>query len=76
MPPRFRLRAETGPGLTAQTTSIETVRPDGTRQVFTLQNQGGYLESVEEIPEPHAFVAHVCLGADIYEAVFEEHEHG
>ncbi len=37
VPPRFRLHAQTGPALIAQDTSIETVRPDGTRQLFTMQ---------------------------------------
>src|SRR6202048_5344335 len=58
-PPRFRLRVEIGAALTAQATSVETVRLDGARQLFVMQNEGGYLESVEEIPEPHAFTAHV-----------------
>ncbi len=75
VPPRFRLRVETGPALTAQATSIETVRPDGRRQLFTMHDQGGYLESVEEIPEPHAFTAHVQIGQRDYPAIFEEHEH-
>jgi cation diffusion facilitator family transporter len=74
-PPRFRLRAETGPALSAQGTSVETVRPDGTRQLFAVTDQGGYLESVEEIPEPHAFTAHVRLGQGDFPVVFEEHEH-
>ena len=75
VPPRFRLRVETGPTLTARTTSIETVRPDGTRQLFAMKDQGSYLESVEEIPEPHAFTAHVRTGQQVYPVVFEEHEH-
>jgi hypothetical protein len=75
VPPRFRLRAETEAALVAQTATIETVRPDGTRQQFTIKDQGGYLESVEEISEPHAFVAHVRLGEDNYPVVFDEHEH-
>src|ERR1700676_2115422 len=75
VPPRFRLRVETGPGLTAQAASVETVRPDGTRQLFAMNDQGGYLESVEEIPEPHAFTAHVRIGQQDYPVVFEEHEH-
>jgi cation diffusion facilitator family transporter len=75
VPPRFRLRVETGPTLAAQTTSIETVRPDGSRQLFAMKDQDGYLESVEEIPEPHAFTAHVRTGQQDYPAVFEEHEH-
>jgi Co/Zn/Cd efflux system component len=57
VPPRFRLRVEDGPVLTGQTASVQTVRPDGTRQLFTMKDQGGYLESIEEIPEPHAFTA-------------------
>jgi cation diffusion facilitator family transporter len=73
--PRFRLRAQTGPAPTAQATSVETVRPDGTRQLFAMQDQGGYLESVEEIPEPHAFTAHVRIGPQDYPVVFTEHEH-
>lgn len=40
-----------------------------------MTDRGGYLESVEEIPEPHAFTAHVQLGKDNNPVVFEEHEH-
>ena len=75
VPPRFRLRAEIGPVLAAKEASVETVRSDGTRQHFSLRDRGSYLESVEEIPEPHAFKAHVRIGQEAYPAVFEEHEH-
>jgi cation diffusion facilitator family transporter len=75
VPPRFRLRAETGPALIVQAVTIETVRPDSARQVFTMMDQGGYLESLAEIPEPHAFAANVRIGQDTYPVVFEEHEH-
>jgi cation diffusion facilitator family transporter len=75
VPPRFRLRVETGPALTAAATSVETVRADGTRQLFAMKDQGGYLESFQEIPEPHAFTAYVRMGWRDYPAVFEEHEH-
>jgi cation diffusion facilitator family transporter len=75
VPPRFRLRTEMEAALVAHTATIETVRPDGARQQFTMKDRGGYLESVEEIPEPHAFVAHVRLGQDNYPVVFDEHEH-
>jgi cation diffusion facilitator family transporter len=75
VPPRFRLRVETGPALTAGAASVETVRPDGTRQLFTMTDRGGYLESEQEIPEPHAFTAHVRLGQQDYLVDFEEHEH-
>ena len=40
-----------------------------------MTDRGGYLESVEEIPEPHAFTAHVRMGQQDYPVVFEEHEH-
>jgi cation diffusion facilitator family transporter len=75
VPPRFRLSAETGPWLSADSVAIETVRPDGTRQLFTMVDRGDYLESVEEIPEPHEFTANVRIGEDTYSVVFEEHEH-
>jgi len=75
VPPRFRLRVEAGPALSAQAASVETVRADGTRQLFAMKDQGGYLESVEEIPEPHAFAAYVRIGQQDYLVVFEEHEH-
>src|SRR5208283_328396 len=75
LPPRFRLRAQTGPALTAQAVTIETVRPDGARQVFMMTDRGGYLDSVAEIPEPHAFAANVRIAQDTYPVVFEEREH-
>ncbi len=75
VPPRFRLRAQSGQSLPAQAATIETVRPDGVRQAFVMQDQGDYLESVAEIPEPHAFTANVRIGRDSYPVTFEEHEH-
>jgi cation diffusion facilitator family transporter len=75
VPPRFRLRATTGPVLMAQASSIETLRPDGTRQLFAMQDEGGFLESRDEIPEPHAFTAMIRIGEQNYPVVFEEHEH-
>jgi cation diffusion facilitator family transporter len=75
VPPHFRLRVEAGPALSAQAASVETVRADGTRQLFAMKDQGGYLESVEEIPEPHAFAAYVRISQQDYPVVFEEHEH-
>ena len=74
VPPRFRLRGEAGM-LAEQAVSVETVRPDGARQRFTMEDRGGYLESTEEIPEPHEFIAHVRLGGQEYPVIFEEHEH-
>jgi cation diffusion facilitator family transporter len=75
VPPRFRLRAISGPALTAQTSLIETLRSDGTRQLFAMADRGAYLESYDEIPEPHAFTATVRIGGANYPVAFEEHEH-
>jgi cation diffusion facilitator family transporter len=75
VPPRFRLRALTGPAVSAQAASVETVRPDGARQVFIVRGHGGYLESVAEVPEPHEFTANVLIGRDNYPVQFAEHEH-
>jgi hypothetical protein len=75
VPPRFRLHAKTGTAPTSTETAIETVRPDGTRQQFTMTSRGDYLESAEEIPGPHAFVARVQIEGDDYSITFEEHEH-
>ena len=75
VPPRFRLRAETGPALAAHTSIIETVRPDGTCQQFAMAYRGDHLESIDEIPEPHAFTAHVRINGDKYSVAFVEDEH-
>jgi cation diffusion facilitator family transporter len=75
VPPRFRLRSVTGAALTAQAASIETLRSDGTRQTFALGDKSGFLESLDEIPEPHAFTATVRIGDQHYPVMFEEHEH-
>ncbi len=76
VPPRFRLSA-IGRDTAPADVSIETVRPDGTRQFFALTARGGTLESVEEIPEPHGFTVRVSLdgGRDIHTVEFAEHEH-
>jgi cation diffusion facilitator family transporter len=78
VPPRFRLRAAAGPAPSPEATRITTVRPDGARQEFSVVARGEYLESVEEIPEPHAFSAQIRISDQIYTTVFEEldHAHG
>jgi len=74
-PPRFRLSAGSAALPPVETTTIETVRPDGARQVFALAAKAGYLESIEEIPEPHAFAANIHLAGETASVAFEEHEH-
>jgi cation diffusion facilitator family transporter len=78
-PPRFRVSADAGGLAGASDFTIETVRPEGGRQVFTFEDKGGYLESRDEIPEPHAFLAKVRLVQEgrqhQRELEFEEHDH-
>jgi nickel/cobalt transporter (NicO) family protein len=62
VPPRWRVRNEKGHAWAAQEVTVVTERPDGARQAFTFIDRGGYLESVDEIPEPHEFMARVSLG--------------
>jgi cation diffusion facilitator family transporter len=76
VPPRFRIRAESGQLPNSAALTIETVRPEGTRQVFPLVARNGYLESVEEIPEPHAFAARLRFASGDSSApiLFEEQQ--
>ena len=75
VPPRFRLRGASGFDIPASAAIIETVRPNGVRQNFAFVARDGYLESVDEIPEPHEFGADVKLFDQSYNTTFEEHEH-
>lgn len=74
VPPRWRIRSETGALPAARDIEVTTIREDGAAQTFAFAACDGYLESVEEIPEPHAFKARVTLGADAAELVFAEHD--
>jgi cation diffusion facilitator family transporter len=77
--PRFRVRADLGVLAGVSDVTIETIRPDGSRQLFTFKGGDGYLESRDEIPEPHAFLAKLRLVQEgqqhEYELEFEEHDH-
>ena len=48
-------------------------------QRFAFVRRGGYLESADIIPEPHAFAVQLRLGADeaaeTFDLTFEEHDH-
>ncbi len=73
-PPRFRLHG--APGDLPETLTIETVRASSTRQDFAMAARDGYLESLDEVPEPHAFTAHLRLaGGEVHAVTFEEREH-
>ena len=80
VPPVFRLHAPAGEKLPATTdVTIETTRPDGTRQSFGFVAKDGFLESNEAIPEPHEFDAVLTLGhgghGHTCRAEFHEGEH-
>lgn len=81
VPPRFRLSHESkhGHAWTSEQVEIETERPDGGRQTFTFLQREGFLESTQEIPEPHEFIARLRLGhahhRHDYDVVFAEHDH-
>jgi cation diffusion facilitator family transporter len=75
VPARFRMLAISTAAPFAEVTHIETVRPDGARQTFLVADKGGYLESIDEVPEPHEFTASVHVGTAQYTVAFEEHEH-
>jgi nickel/cobalt exporter len=79
VPPRWRVNFMRGETFPAGDVSLETVRPDGSRQSFYFASRDGYLESIEEIPEPHAFTARLRLShgghAHSYDVEFHEHKH-
>jgi nickel/cobalt exporter len=77
VPPRFRIAGESGPLPAPAETRLETIRPDGATQSFGFVAKGSLLESIEEIPEPHAFEARLSLQgrSDVFAVTFEEHDH-
>jgi nickel/cobalt exporter len=75
VPPRWRIRGETGVLPPPGDIRLTTIREGGTEQTFAFTGQDGYLESVDEIPEPHAFKARIALAGDAVEFLFEEHDH-
>ena len=81
VPPRFRLFSESKHGhvWTAEQVRVETERTNGSHQSFIFIQRDGFVESVQEIPEPHEFVARLRLGHDHhshdYDVEFIEHDH-
>lgn len=82
VPPRFRLHAAAAGGhrWTASEVKVRTERPGGEAQVFTFTNKDGFLESLQEILEPHEFGAQLQLGlgdhTHNYEVKYTEADHG
>ncbi|WP_321963572.1 CDF family Co(II)/Ni(II) efflux transporter DmeF [Paraburkholderia sp. J7] len=74
VPPVFRLHTQAltcGPADVRMT----TVRENGQRQTFEFVARDGYLESKDDIPEPHAFKVIVQLPDGEHAIEFEEHDH-
>ena len=80
VPPRWRIRSVRGEAWGPDEVAVATERPGGARQTFRFADRGEYLESIDEIPEPHEFLARVSLGhgghTHDYDLEFVEHDHG
>ena len=80
VPPRFRLFVENGDRWAADEVEIVTTRADGVAQRFAFVQRDGFLESKDEIPEPHQFKARLSRGHGShrhdYDLVYDEHDHG
>lgn len=74
VPPVFRLSGDRVTGA-----SICTTRPDGRSQTFFLIDRGAHWESIESIPQAHAFSASVTVAyaAEVrtYAVEFSEDDH-
>lgn len=72
----FRLAARRGHGWPAEAVTLETERPDGSRQVFPLRATPAALVSLDPIPEPHTFIARLSLShgdhAHAYDVAFSD----
>lgn len=80
VPPRWRFHSDAGGHWSADEVTLEIARPDGRRETYLFVDRGDYLESTQEIAEPHAFdvrlrLSHGGHGHD-YELSFVEHVHG
>ncbi|MBG6461423.1 nickel/cobalt efflux transporter RcnA [Pseudomonas aeruginosa] len=62
VPPRWRLNVLSGHAWRAAEVWLQTTRTDGRMRRFAFVERDGYLESVDEIPEPHAFNVRLSLG--------------
>ncbi|WP_028628122.1 nickel/cobalt efflux protein RcnA [Metapseudomonas resinovorans] len=78
-PPRWRINVLSGHAWAAGEVTLQTTRPDGRMRRFAFADRGGYLESVDEVPEPHEFSARLSLGhgnhSHDYDLDFREHGH-
>ena len=78
-PPRWRLKTLSGHAWPAAEVSLLTTRHDGLAQQFRFVDRCDYLESLDDIPEPHEFTARLSLGhadhSHDYDLEFREQSH-
>ncbi|KGW84710.1 CDF family Co(II)/Ni(II) efflux transporter DmeF [Burkholderia pseudomallei] len=76
VPPVFRISPAAKQACIASArATITTIRADGSHQTFDMAERGDRLESIDAIPEPHAFTAIVRLHGSEHSLTFVEHEH-
>ena len=85
VPPRFRLHCYNSvhqalKPRSDETVTLETIRPDGSRQMFSFAPRADFWEATDELPEPHEFKAAVTFAhgghTHRYETAFvEDHHH-
>lgn len=76
VPPVFRISpAAKQACIAGARATITTIRADGSHQTFDMAERGDWLESIDAIPEPHAFTAIVRLHGSEHSLTFVEHEH-
>ena len=77
-PPRFHLRF--APGKAPDSASLRTRRQGGSTQDFAMRKVGDAFESIDVVPEPHAFDLEIRIegsrGPSVHKTTFAEHRHG
>jgi nickel/cobalt exporter len=77
--PRWRIHTLSGHPWKAADVGLQTTHEDGRMRRFAFADRDGYLESVDEIPEPHAFNVRLSLShgghSHDYDLEFHEHDH-
>jgi len=59
---RWRFRPKRGAPWSAHEVTLSTTHDDGRQQAFTFVERGDFIESREDIPEPHRFTLDLNLG--------------
>ncbi|MEO6036342.1 MAG: hypothetical protein ABIQ35_13890 [Verrucomicrobiota bacterium] len=84
VPPRFRLyffdAKKRSQPIASDKITLETIRPDGARQLFNFVPHGEFLEGDADIPEPHEFDVNLNVShgghSHVFKTKFTEEAHG